>query len=244
MLRRSAVVAASMVAWIVVAACSNVGDRPPADGDCVATEAGRCSSPVVGIGVGVGVGTSADGGTTCEVDGGSAQCDQCIATSCCTEITTCESDTPCANLLSCEDGCNASVSCLTDCQNEFPTGVGDLQAIVTCETTRCTVCNQSGVGDPCGEAFAPCASGLTCNGLWCTKPCANPSDCTGLGAGGTNELGLPNTCVHGSAGDTCVPECVSSTDCVDFPGTFCFSTIAIDATTVSVCTGLPDASDQ
>jgi hypothetical protein len=104
------------------------------------------------------------------------------------------------------------------------------------------VCDESGIGDPCSAGYPSCLAGLTCNGLWCTKTCAHSSDCAGIGSSGTTIAGEANACITGPSGDFCAPECTSSADCDDFPGAYCLSTLSIEASTVSVCSSLPDAA--
>jgi hypothetical protein len=243
---RNVVAATLLVVGLVgAAACQSASDQPPPYGNCTPPpDGGKCTSPVTG---GASSGGGDDGSTaSCTVTGGSVACNQCAESGCCTEISTCEGDATCANLLGCEDACTAngaSASCSAACTDQYPTAVSQLQQITSCISSRCTAaCNQSGVGDPCTSGAPACVAGLACNGLWCSKACARSSDCTGIGANGDTIHGFPNACVTGPSGDRCAPECSSSVDCEAFPGSYCASMLTTEATTVSVCASLPDAS--
>jgi hypothetical protein len=239
MSRRWVVFVGSIAVWIAAFACTNNNGLPPQQGPCVPSATVKCGGGLTGSG---SSGGEAGPATACATDAGSA-CDECAAADCCSEFTTCEQNTNCASLLNCEVNCTTS-SCFTTCQNQFPLGTGDLQIYSSCLSARCPVCNESGVGDPCSTGFAGCETGLTCsNGLWCTKTCAQVSDCAGLGAGGVNSLGYANTCVGG----LCVPECTSNeTGCQDFPGSFCATATTIANTSQLVCfaSTTADASGQ
>jgi hypothetical protein len=232
------VVALALGGSLPVAACSPSQDHPPDLGDCTSTDGSACANPVTGT----GSGGSEAGTSACAVDAGGGQCAQCLSASCCTPIAACEANTSCANLVSCEDGCNSAAACVSACQTQYPAGISPLQAITDCETLRCPICAQSGVGDPCSPGYGPCVAGLTCNGLWCTRACARSSDCAGIGNGGASVLGFPNVCTSTASGDGCVPECSSTVDCADFPATFCKATTTLEGSAVSVCAALPDAS--
>lgn len=234
-MRRGMLVAGSVLAWIAAVACSSQS-RPSELGECTPSPGTTCTS-----GSGSSGGSSDGGVTACEADGGD-ECDQCGAQNCCSQYVTCEGDTTCANLLSCEDSCT-TLACLNSCTNQYPTAVSELQLITSCLNSRCPVCAQSGVGDPCGNGYSACQVGLSCNGEWCTKACSQSSDCTGLGAGGANTVGYPNVCVVTSTSALCTPECTStSAGCEYFVGSYCGSATAIGNTTVSVCLPPPDAS--
>jgi hypothetical protein len=237
-MRPGALFAGSVVVLAAIAACTSQ-ERPPAAGDCVATAGHPCTTGVVG-------GSSSGGGDgsagSCSVNAGDSECDQCASGSCCTELQNCANLPACQNLVSCEDSCNDVGSCLTACQQDFSTGVSTLQAFDTCLSSRCLVCNESGVGDPCSSQFPPCVAGLSCNGSWCTKACARSTDCAGLGTGGASSLGTPNVCMAGTSGDLCTPGCGAGGVCTDFVSTYCLATTAVDGTAVSVCSFLPEAS--
>jgi hypothetical protein len=235
-MRRDVILAGVVAVLAAIVACST-SSQPPAEGDCVATDAGRCT-PIV---VGGSSSSGGDGSASCSVSAGDSQCDVCATDSCCTELEQCSALAACQNLLDCEDDCSGSASCITACENQFPTGVSTLQVLSSCVTARCTVCAESGTGDPCGAAYPPCGSGLTCNGLWCTKACVHSTDCAGLGAGGDSSLGTANVCLVTTGGDQCVPSCASGA-CTDFPGTYCLTTTSVENAAVSVCSPLPEAS--
>jgi len=231
----------SVVAVLAIVACSSNDARPPPSGDCVVVDGSTCTTSVIGGGSSGGEG-GADGGG-CSVTAGDSQCGQCATTSCCSELEGCHSSADCTNLLSCENTCSGGSACLMACEHQFPAGVSSLQLVSSCLARDCPICAESGVGDPCGPQFNPCETGLTCNGLWCTRSCVRAADCAGIGGGGTNTLGFANACMATSHGDLCTPGCAGAAGaCVDFPGTYCFATTAADGSNVSVCAALPDAS--
>jgi hypothetical protein len=232
--------ASAAAVLLAIVACSSNDARPPPSGDCVVVDGSICSTTMVG-GSSSGSEGGADGGG-CSVSAGGSQCGQCATTSCCSELEECMNSSTCTNLLSCEDDCTGGNACITACQNQFPTGVSTLQLLSSCLTRDCPVCDESGVGDPCGAQYPACETGLTCEGLWCTKGCIQSSDCAGIGPGGASTLGYANACMATSHGDVCTPGCAGGIGCADFPGTYCFATTAADGSNVSVCTSLPDAS--
>ena len=154
---------------------------------------------------------------------------------CCTATNDCFGSASCQDLYNCTLNCT-STACVNDCDAKYPAGVSDLNVLESCLGQKCPVCSESGVGDPC----VACSTGLSCSGLWCTKPCARSSDCGGLGMNGGNFTGQANACVATPSGITCVPGCASNTDCFDFPGTYCAPATSVDRVAVSVCTLLPD----
>jgi|HubBroStandDraft_4_1064222.scaffolds.fasta_scaffold37197_2 hypothetical protein len=129
------------------------------------------------------------------------------------------------------------------CQSNYAAGQATFNALELCLQDMCTVCGESGIGDPCSGTSTGCAPGLTCIHGWCSTDCTSGgSTCaTGFGPGGTNALGLPNECLTiAGYGDVCVPGCTTPTDCANFPGTFCSTTTAVTGATVQVCS-LADA---
>jgi hypothetical protein len=232
-------VSAAAVVLAIVACSSN--DMPPDFGDCVVVDGSVCKPAVIGGGSSGGEG-GADGGS-CAVSAGDSQCGQCAGASCCSELTECQNNTACTNVLNCEDDCSNGSACITACEQQFPTGVSTLSLLSSCLTHDCPVCDESGVGDPCGPQYPSCVTGLTCNGLWCAEGCVKSTDCVGIGAGGANTLGFANACMVASHGNTCTPGCAGDPSaCNDFPGTYCFATTDDDGSVVSVCSRLPDAS--
>jgi hypothetical protein len=233
---------ATALAWLAVfASCSASDPRPPDLGDCKSSGP-ACSGGVVG-----GSGSTGDSGVgvgACATTAADSQCTQCGGASCCAQDQACSADTDCVNLLSCEQGCGGTSACISGCQQQSPNGVTLLANLTTCLDADCPVCSQLGTGDSCISGVA-CNAGLSCNGLWCTKPCARASDCLGLGGEGGNVLGFPNECIlTASAGDSCVPGCASDADCESFPGTFCFAQQSVDGLSVSVCSSIPDAGRE
>jgi hypothetical protein len=233
--------ASAATVLLAIVACSSNDDRPPPTGGCVVVDGSKCTTTVIG-GSSSGSEGGVDGGG-CSVSAGASQCGECATTSCCSELVECQNSTYCTNLLSCEDDCGGGTSCITACQNQFPTGVSTLQLLSSCLTRDCLVCNESGIGDPCSPGYPACETGLTCNGLWCTKACIRSTDCTGIGADGTNILGFTNACMATAHGNLCTPGCGGTpAACTDFAGTYCFATTDDDGNLVSVCSALPDAS--
>ena len=235
--RRRGLVAGVAIAAAAVA-CTSM-QLPPPIPDCPPDSG--CSEPITGAGGGGG-----DGGTEAAASCGGtvadSQCDQCAFGNCCTQISDCLGTTDCSNLFSCIEECSGSPPCVSGCEGKaLSSSVAAYDAINTCIDAKCPVCAESGIGDPCSGSYPPCTSNLTCNGLWCTEPCAPTTVCSGLGPNGGNVGGTPNVCVFAQgAGDTCAPECATDNDCAVFPGTYCMSTTAVDGSAVQVCTVLPD----
>jgi hypothetical protein len=230
--RTGTVLLGSIAIFVAAAVACSSSSMPPLAGNCDPTTNARC-----GTSSGTSGSSGGEGGTSsaCQTDAGTA-CDECAAQNCCSEYATCASTSGCVALLDCEDDCLASAdisTCQQQCQTQYPAAASTLQLFTTCATSRCTICSQSGVGDPCSTGYAPCTTSLSCNGRWCTKDCSATSDCAGIGVDGDNVTpGTANTCVQG----VCVPGCNSNTDCQDFPASLCNSMRAIDGTLQSVCT--------
>jgi hypothetical protein len=236
---RQAIVAGSFVAWIAAAACSSTS-LPPAAGDCVPTKGVKCGSGVVAGGSSGEAGATA----TCVTDAG-GPCEECVASSCCSEFVTCQGNSACVSLLACAATCTSG-SCIDQCKQTWIAGAAQYNAFIACETSRCTVCGQSGVGDPCGATYFPCEVGLTCTGGLCTKTCTGSSLCTGAWTNGWNIYGTKNLCVRiNGGGNECAPSCSSNdSPCQYYPGTVCAQVITYENTTQTVCSETPDASDQ
>ncbi len=230
-------------AFLVVGACSSATSLPPAIPDCVASDSAVCSVP--GVTVGSAAGEGGAGGTTgaCGVNSADSQCTQCANASCCASLTTCFASSDCQNLLSCQESCGGLAACASACLREFPSAGAVFDELQSCLATKCPVCSEAGIGDPCIPGETACIAGLTCVDSWCTRACTSDANCTGLGPEGGNAAGSQNACiVSRSNGDICFPGCVSNTDCSSFPGTYCFATTSAGAASVLVCTNLPDAS--
>lgn len=227
------------LAWVALAACSTDSAHPPLLGPCE-FDGASCS---VGA-VGGGVGGAADSGATpsaCQVNAGDSQCTQCAEASCCGAFAACTASADCENLLNCEPSC-ATAACVSSCETQSPNGVALLDTLQACLQTRCPVCSELGVGDPCTPDGTACNAGLLCSGLWCTKGCLRSTDCAGLGPAGGNALGFQNACiVTATAGDQCLPGCAADSDCSSFPGAFCFATTSSEGLSVRVCAATPDA---
>lgn len=223
---------------IVAAACSPSAKHPPLEGDCFPTSEAGCS---ITVSAGGENGTREGGiAGACQVTSSQSQCDQCVYGSCCDDILSCFSTTTCTNLYNCSQGCDGASSCIGLCETQYPSASIQLEIIESCVANQCPVCGELGIGDSCSNG-ASCVSGLTCRNSSCTKACSGTPDCVGLGMNGGNSVtGLANACVPTFAGVFCEPGCVTDSDCATFTGTFCESTTALDGTTVSICTLLPD----
>jgi len=178
----------------------------------------------------------------CAPASGDSPCVQCAKASCCDTFAACFGSQECSSLTGCESNCD-DTSCVASCQAQFPSGLTPLTQIDTCLDTFCTACTELGVGDPCAAAQGSCETGLTCNGLWCTKACASSADCAGLGPSGGNLRGEQNACVGtATSGDVCFPGCgLSSSDCASFPAATCSSTTSVEGATVAICESVSDA---
>ena len=240
--RQPSTLAALAMLWGALA-CSSQASHPPELGDCVPQGDSGCTSVSVGAGsTGGGGGTGVEGGTApggCSISASDSMCDQCAGTNCCMPLAMCSQDTDCQNLRNCEETCGGSASCIDSCQAHFPAGTSPLSLLASCLEVKCLVCSQLGVGDPCGSQA--CNTGLTCQGLWCTKACVHSADCAGIGPSGGNFLGRASACMTSSSGLTCVAGCMTDADCQPFANTYCLATTSADGLAVQVCTSYPDA---
>jgi hypothetical protein len=227
---------AIVTAIAVCVACSSPSAHPPLlENYCPTTDASSCTVTSAGGGGGPGGDASTSGGITCDgMDfSGSSQCSQCAAEHCCSQFSTCHGSgsTSCWNLLKCQEAFEP------DCTTMFAGGLATYNSLEDCLSGLCTVCGESGIGDPCAGSTTGCFPGLTCVDGWCTEACSASSDCAGLGPGGTNGLAEANACVTiAGKGDYCAPGCgANAGDCANFSGTFCFSTTSVANVSVSVC---------
>jgi hypothetical protein len=241
-----AVLVAGSVAALAAACTPSAPSLTEGDGgaDCVPVFDAGCRVAVVGGG---SSGAGTEGGATgtssaCPVNSSDSQCEQCENSQCCGTIQACAASTSCNGLVftclpTCTSG-GATGPCVQSCESNinYTAGVALYDDIVTCVTDRCPVCNESGAGDPCAAGNPACIAPFTCNGSWCTKPCAVDADCLGLGAGSGNVVGTGNVCVDvPGTGSICVPACSRINGCASYPGTFCQTTAATDGATVQVC---------
>jgi hypothetical protein len=224
-------------------ACSSPPAHPPELGNCVPADGGACTyAPTGGDGggvVGVAPPTMVDGSTgssACTVSASDSLCNQCLSARCCDPLNACTNSATCWTLNNCETSptCLGGAACVAVCEGKYMSAVTLYAELTSCLALDCAVCNELGVGDPCTPQGTACNPGLTCNGSWCTKACAGPSDCTGLGPSGANTLGLPNACVTTTGGNLCAPGCITDADCTDFPATYCVSTTSANASQVPV----------
>jgi hypothetical protein len=225
---------------MVFAACAQTPSNPPDLGPCE-SDGAICGAGVVSGGTGAAEDSGASS-SSCPINGGDAQCTQCAESSCCGPFNACTASTDCQNLLRCEQSCAGAAGCVSDCEGQAPNGVALLDDLTSCLDAKCSVCTESGIGDPCVAQGNACNPSLSCSGLWCTKACLRSTDCAGLGAGSGNALGLANSCVAtATAGRECVPGCQTDSDCGLFPGSFCFATTSSEGVSVQVCAPPPDA---
>jgi hypothetical protein len=90
----------------------------------------------------------------------------------------------------------------------------------------------TGIGDSCLFA-SDCPAGVSCDYLFCSKPCSADADCAGSHAGGRNAQGTANHCVLvvnaiGATVPICDPGCAGANDCLAL-GQYCRSTQAVSA---------------
>jgi hypothetical protein len=97
-------------------------------------------------GGGGGGGDTGGGGNSCtglnnvSFDDANDNCDTCMGTSCCTEVTTCFGDTTsdCTEVYKCIAGCNDDQKCEDDCKTKVSAdGVTQLNAVIGCLTAKC-----------------------------------------------------------------------------------------------------------
>ncbi len=236
MLMRISVAGAAAASFLLVACSSEY--RPPELGDCTPMGDASCSTSSIGSGS-IG-GGSDDASAVCNAGPAASQCDVCANAKCCMPLTACAGSTQCNNLLSCVMGCGGAAACVDGCNHNYSGSVTTLDAIDSCLMQKCVVCSESGIGDPCASGANTCVAGLTCNGAWCTRVCAQSSDCAGIGPNAGNFTSAPNACISTPSGGFCAPGCATNADCADFPGTFCLSTTSFDRLAVSICSSLPD----
>ncbi len=235
------VVAAALAAICVSSLACSQATAPAQLGDCVPTDDAACSGSGGGGGGSGGNEGGADGGGSCQSSPSDSKCDQCAFASCCAPVTKCFSSSDCTNLYSCVQSCGYATTCVNACRSKYSTVAYELDAVNTCLSQKCTICSQSGIGDPCGPAFATtCVTGLACMAGVCTETCTASTSCAGIGPNGGNFDGKPSACVSSGAGFLCAPGCTTSGDCVEFPGTFCLATKNISGNAVSVCAPQPD----
>jgi hypothetical protein len=184
--------------------------------------------------VGVSSKESEAGDTDCPIGEADSLCFQCLSDRCCSPLSACTGNQDCLNLFNCAAPCTDK-SCLGTCESQFPSAVSVYESLSRCEPANCPVCAELGIGDPCQSQNA-CNVGLSCTTGYCTHACSNSAGCVGLGAGGGNQAGLENACIHLSTGSTiCVPSCMSDSDCVNFAGSFCEMTASVDGLAVKAC---------
>jgi hypothetical protein len=226
----------AVAARLLFVACTSDNGRPAALGDCVSSNA-ACVTPVIGG----GSGSSGEGGAGgCAVDTSASQCTQCANSACCAPLAACFASTDCQNLLNCETTCAGASACVTACKQQYPSSVLALSALDSCLNSKCPICRQSGVGDPCVEQDNTCIAGVSCEGSWCTRTCTHDANCTGIGPSGGNALGRENACIHSSSsGDLCFPGCSVNSDCALFPTTYCFATTSVDGLVATICMSSP-----
>jgi hypothetical protein len=230
------------VALVAAVACSTT-PLPHELGNCIPIGDAGCTTS--GAVVGSASGGDSDGGqssgtttTSCQVTSADSLCNQCLLPACCNLVTACFASEDCVALWTCISQCSTS-GCVGSCDTDHPASLATYDNIVTCEEAKCPVCAQSGVGDPCALG---CVTGTMCNGSWCTKVCANDTDCTGTGGGGGNVEGTANVCVFvAGTGNTCAPTapangCVATT----YPGTFLDTTTDVSGSPVTVCALITD----
>ncbi len=229
------------LAALLPAACSQSPSRPPDLGPCEVDDA-SCTATSLGGGTGGGEDAATSAGA-CPSSAGDSQCAICEETSCCTPFVACTGNMDCNNLLNCERMCSGAVGCASMCETgPQVNGESMLGNFTSCVETKCPICSELGIGDPCVPLGVACNPGLTCSGLWCTKACLRSTDCVGLGGGGGNTLGLPNACIEtAGAGGQCFAGCNTDADCVAFPGSFCFATTSSEGLSVQICQPPPDA---
>ncbi len=104
--------------------------------DCLACHPAACSqdcSSICPITAPTVVGCNVGDCTTCANS-------QCAAAVCATEVATCQANQACVNLVQCYQNCSTP-GCFNVCDNLFPAGLTDLNAMVACMRCSPTTCS-------------------------------------------------------------------------------------------------------
>ena len=166
---------------------------------------------------------------------GSDECEECITqTECGTEWDRCEANSACRSLPSCYEACE-DAACISECDADFPAGVTDWYAVVTCSALKCAEpCElgsggTSGTGGTSATCVPPTDNGV-CDtfprvcGCTATQNCTFDFDtkdsvCTPTGTTPPDARCTGDTCTkgHGCVGGTCRPYCETNTACEGSP---------------------------
>ena len=75
-------------------------------------------------------------------------CETCFEQSCCSQVTACESQPSCLNLLNCIGDCpsGSDTTCTNGCETSYPLGVANFDSFATCLTNYCSVSCSGGSG--------------------------------------------------------------------------------------------------
>ncbi len=71
--------------------------------------------------------------------GATDACGTCIASCCCSEMTTCIDDSSCSSLATCMANCSSgNASCVTSCEGTYSAGLASMALYVSCTGTHCS----------------------------------------------------------------------------------------------------------
>jgi hypothetical protein len=127
-------------------ACDSTGEASPVGCDSeIAGYAGclQANPSTAGEG-GAGVTATGDAGegnpnpsSGCQTTGSS--CNDCVATSCCTETQVCNADSSCSLLSTCLTRCiSTDQACTSACRNLYPSATGRYDNVANCVSQSCT----------------------------------------------------------------------------------------------------------
>ena len=90
---------------------------------------------------GMWTGEAGGGPTTPPVCGGLgshiAACDSCMKENCCSEATACGTSATCLDYWDCRVACNGDPTCITNCNNQYPSGKAPYENLSNCLLDSC-----------------------------------------------------------------------------------------------------------
>ncbi|HEY6556448.1 MAG TPA: hypothetical protein VI072_04215 [Polyangiaceae bacterium] len=192
-----------------------------------------------------GAGGTAGSGGRGDGGGGANSCGECIDEECAAEFGRCDGNQACQQIVACYDACE-DAECAAACDVEYPAGVTDWYALVTCSAQNCAdPCEFEGTGGTggtggIGASCVPPTDNGTCDnfprvcGCTATENCIFDVDtkdtvCAAPGSTLAHARCTSETCAkgHGCVGGsaslsgTCRPYCDTKSDCRSTPFNRC-----------------------